>query len=82
MGEQGLAQQGAMGGQQINPEMVMQVKQLLQQGVSPDELIQQGVPQEVVEMAIQQLQQEQAGQEQGPVTQAGQGLAGSNVPMM
>ena len=77
----GLAQQSME--QQVDPAMVAQVKQALMQGASPEELIQQGVPQEVIEAAIAELQAEmQQGQQQSPVTLAGQGLAGQYQPMM
>ena len=84
MNEQmGLAGQG-MGPQDGsgNRQMIEQVKAALMQGMSPEELVQNGVPQEVVQMAIQELQAEQGqqAQAQGPaVTPAGQGLAGQGV---
>lgn len=52
-----------MGQPQVNQQMVQQVVALLQQGISPEELAQQGVPVEVIQMAIQMLQQ----QPQAPV---------------
>jgi len=73
----GLAQGG-----QIDPVMVQEVMALLAQGANPEELLAQGVPMEVLEIAMQQLQAEvQQGQglAQGPmgggIAQA-QGLAG------
>ena len=68
MMEQGLAQGG------IDPRMIEQVKLALLSGVTPEELLAQNVPLEVIEMAIAQLQAEQA-PAQGPVTETGQGLA-------
>ena len=48
--------------QQIAPEqkreLIDQVKQALSQGTSPEELEQQGVPIEIIEMAIRELQSE------------------------
>jgi len=61
---QGLAQQGAQQGQGGQPsqeqmmQLVQQVAQLLAQGVSPEELIQKGVSQQVIEMAMQMVQQQ------------------------
>lgn len=57
MEEQGLAQQQAqqpqgMGKKELM-ELVLQVAKLLQQGISPQELVQKGVPEEVVRMAVQ-----------------------------
>ena len=56
-------QQGPQQGQeQIPPEqkreLIDQVKQALSQGTSPEELQQQGVPIEIIEMAIRELQSE------------------------
>jgi ribose 5-phosphate isomerase len=52
---EGLA--GQMGqGQGAGSEMVQQVVQLLMQGVSPEELVQQGVPIEVIQEAIAMIQ--------------------------
>ena len=56
--------QGPQEGQQeqIAPEqkreLIDQVKQALSQGTSPEELEQQGVPIEIIEMAIRELQSE------------------------
>ena len=88
MEPQGLAQQGAQQGQPqqgMSQEQMMalvqQVAKLLAQGVSPDELIAKGVPQQVIEMAMQMVKQHQGegqAQEQ-PVpqdVQGEQGLAG------
>ena len=57
----GLAAQGAQQAPQggIDPQMVAQVKDLLASGqVTPEELIQQGIPPEVVQAAVDLLQQE------------------------
>jgi hypothetical protein len=56
--QQGLAGQMAGAGNEQQAQMqqlIMQVIELLQKGVSPDELIQQGVPPEIVQKAIEML---------------------------
>lgn len=74
MEEQGLAGQ-SMGQPQLDMEMVKQVAQMLMQGMSPEELMQKGVPREVIEAAMQMIQQQQAqSQQAGP-----EGLAGQYV---
>ena len=55
-------------------QMVAQVAQLIKQGATPQELIQMGVPQNVIDMAMQ-LVQSQQGSVAGPTQNAG--LAGS-----
>jgi len=68
MNEQGLAT-GTAG--QIDPAMVQQVVEALMGGMAPEELIAQGVPAEVVDMAVQQLMaaqgQQGLAQPQGPM---------------
>jgi len=54
----------ATGAGQVDPRMVEEVAMMLQQGANPDELLAQGVPMEVLEMAMQMLQG-QVAQEQG-----------------
>ena len=63
--EQGLAQQAA--GQDMQM-MVQQVVQLLMEGVAPEELLQQGVPMEVIQeaSAIIQAQEQQMATQQSP----------------
>ena len=69
MEEQGLAQQavGPQQGmeqgnkQQEMQQLVIQVMQLLQQGITPEELLKEGVPQQIIDVAMQLLQQ-QSGQ--------------------
>ena len=66
MEEMGLAQQSVNAGPQ-GPDMaqVMQeVVRLLQQGVEPQELLDMGVPQEVIQQALMML--EQSGKQQVP----------------
>jgi hypothetical protein len=57
MNELGLAQAGA--GQQAEPmRNINQIVSMLMQGVSPDQLVAQGVPQELVMEAMRIVQQE------------------------
>jgi hypothetical protein len=75
--EQGLAQQAAstgsgnLGSQQVTVEELVE---LLLQGITPEELMAAGVPQQLIEQAMGMLQQMS---QQGPTQQAGmeQGLA-------
>lgn len=65
MNEQGLAQ--AMGApSQVS---VRQVVQMLMQGAEPEELVQMGIPEEIVTQAIQalmqQMQAQQSAQQEG-----------------
>lgn len=55
-------------------QMIAQVAQLIMQGATPQELLQMGVPQNVIDMAMQLLQSQQ-GSVAGPTQNAG--LAGS-----
>lgn len=72
----GLAQQMAQQPQQpqINEDMVKQVAQLLAQGMTPEELLERGVPKEVIEMAMQVISSQAT---DVPVEQAG--LAGMHT---
>ena len=73
MNEQGLAQ--AMGApSQVS---VRQVVQMLMQGAEPEELVQMGIPEEMVTQAIQTLMQQM--QAQQPAQQEG-GLAAMATP--
>ena len=73
MNEQGLAQ--AMGApSQVS---VRQVVQMLMQGAEPEELVQMGIPEEMVTQAIQALMQQM--QAQQPAQQEG-GLAAMATP--
>ena len=56
----GLAQQSAQA-PQLNVQMVIQ---MLKQGMKPEELIQKGVPEELVKAAMQMLMQEAQGGEE------------------
>lgn len=77
MNEQGLAQQAGGQGPMVDPEMVQQVAQALMQGMTPEELVAKGVPQEVIEAAIAIVQAQAAQQQQ---VQPGQeGLAGMQL---
>ena len=65
MNEQiGLAAQGSMQGQQgpTQEQLVMKVAELLAQGVTPEQLNAQGVPMDVIEMAMRLLQSQQGQQ--------------------
>ena len=69
-----MASQGAGAGDQAKMMMaVKEVAQMLAQGMSPEELIQKGVPEQLVAAAIQLLQQNQPGQPPAPQTQPGMG---------
>ena len=70
MQESALPQQGEM------DQMVVQVAQLIMQGATSEELLQMGVPQNVIDMAMQ-LVQSQQGSIAGPTQNAG--LAGSQL---
>ena len=78
--EQGLAQQQAMQGQpqggeqQISEDMIRQVAELLAQGMTPEELLERGVPKEVIEMAMQVISSQAT---DVPIEQAG--LAGMHT---
>lgn len=79
---QGLAATGAMGqgigqigqNQGQGNRIVMEVAKLLMQGVTPEELVQQGVPIEIIEIALQQTKNTIQ-----PQKQKGKGLAGINL---
>lgn len=87
MDEQGLAAQGQPQGQQgpSTQEIVQKVAELLAQGVTPEQLLAKGVPQEIIDMAMQLLQQQQGqnqqqvdpsqGQPQMPMQPSDGGLA-------
>ena len=51
-------------------ELLQQVIQMLQQGTTPEELLQMGVPKEIIDYAIQMLQQQ--GGQQAPAGAAEQ----------
>lgn len=62
--EQGLAGQAQQGGQEEQAmAAVQQIVELLMQGVKPEELIQQGIPQELVMKAVEIVKAQQ-GQQQ------------------
>lgn len=84
MEEQGLAQQavgpqqgmGQGNRQQEMQQLVIQVMQLLQQGITPEELLKEGVPQQIIDVAMQLLQQQSGqGMEEQPMPTEEQGLA-------
>ena len=63
MEEQGLAAQAGQGQDQAMMA-IQQIMELLMQGVTPEELLQQGVPQELVMKAIEMVKAQQAQQQQ------------------
>lgn len=71
---QGLAGQGQQG-----LALLQQVIKLLMSGVTPEELMQKGVPPEVIQAAIEQIQQEAPRQAQGQTPQGPVGLAQMSV---
>ena len=75
MQEQGMQDQ-ALPQQDEMEQMVVQVAQLIMQGATPQELLQMGVPQNIIDMAMQ-LVQSQQGSVAGPTQNAG--LAGSQL---
>jgi hypothetical protein len=52
MNEQGLAQIGGIGKEQ-EQQLVMEVVGMLQQGATPEQLLQAGIPEDVLEAAIE-----------------------------
>lgn len=77
MNGQGLAGQGTPAmdgtgqGNMQGRQMVEEVKAMLMQGATPEQLLAQGIPEEVIMMAIQELEAEMAQQQQAPVAQPG-----------
>ena len=74
MEEQGLAAQAGQGQDQAMMA-IQQIMELLMQGVTPEELLQQGVPQELVMKAIEMVKAQQAQQQQMATQQQDPGLA-------
>ena len=80
MEEQGLAQQAAAqgaGGLGQQMPSVEELVQLLMQGITPEELVQAGVPQQLVEQAVAMAQQMAA--QQGPTQANAEGLAAQGM---
>ena len=73
---QGMQEQGMGGRQGEMDQMIAQVARLIMQGATPEDLLKMGVPQEVIEMAMQ-LVNSQQGSVAGPTQNAG--LAGSQL---
>lgn len=74
MEEQGLALQQAVAAQEQAPQqregqiseeelmqLVQQIAELLQRGANPDELVKQGVPPEIIQMAMEMVNSPQQG---------------------
>ena len=74
MEEQGLAAQAGQE-QDASMQAVAQIVELLMQGITPEELLQQGVPQELVMKAIEMVKAQQAQQQQMAPQQQDPGLA-------
>ena len=76
MEELGLAQQGVGRGQQQQQQLLEEVVAMLQQGATPEQLMQMGVPAELIDAAIEILNGQasaQTGMEPGLA--AGTGVA-------
>jgi hypothetical protein len=73
---QGESQEGPQAEQLEGQVGVQQVVQLLMQGADPEQLVQQGIPVEIIQQAIQMImaQEQQAQQQQAPANTE-QGLA-------
>lgn len=74
MEEQGLAAQVGQG-QDASMQAISQIVELLMRGVTPEELLQQGVPQELVMKAVEIMKAQQAQQQQMVPQQQNPGLA-------
>lgn len=74
---QGRGQGQGGGGQQNVAALIAQIKELLKQGVTPEELLQKGVPEELIIQAMEELKAE-AGQptQATPQGMQQQGLGG------
>jgi len=81
MEEQGLAQQAAGGmpqgmSREEMMQLVQQVAELLKQGVSPEQLMQKGVPEEIIDMAMQMVGAPDVDTDAGNIPMAMQGEKG------
>ena len=76
MEEQGLAAQAGQGqGQDAAIQAISQIVELLMQGVTVEELLRQGVPQELVMQAVEMMKAQQAQQQQMAPAPQDPGLA-------
>ena len=73
MGEQGLAASG-MQSQDETRMMIEKIMEALMSGITPEELLQKGVPEELLNAAMQELQARQSQNAQSQI-QPMQGLA-------
>ena len=74
--EEGLAASGGASAPRVTEaDIIEQIIALLQQGITPEELVKQGAPPELVEKAMQILAQ------QSQAAPAPEGLAASGAPM-
>ena len=62
MDEQGLAAQGQMQQEPTTEQLIMKVAELMAQGITAEQLNAQGVPMDVIEMAMRLLQSQQGQQ--------------------
>lgn len=69
--EQGLAQSMASNAPQAQGQLptVEQVAELLLSGIDPEELVQKGVPPELIMQAIEMIEQQMAAEQSGQPTQ-------------
>lgn len=70
---------GGLASKGIVPSKMTSVKDvvaMLMQGMEPEELVQNGIPEELVQQAMQVLMQQMSQEQQEPVS----GLAGTRVP--
>lgn len=68
MNEQGLAEQAMVGAQPSMEEVLQEVIRMLEQGSTPEQLLEMGVPQELLQQALMLMQQ---GQKQMVVSDGG-----------
>ena len=59
MGEQGLAEQAMVSSQPSMEEVLEEVIRMLEQGTTPEQLLEMGVPQELLDQALMMMQQKQ-----------------------
>jgi len=71
--QQGLSASGAGNNEAKMQELIEQVVQMLQQGTSPEELLQMGVPEEIIQYALEMLEQS-ANESGNNMNQTGAGM--------
>lgn len=75
--EMGLSQMQQQADTQEQPEAIQQVVQMIMQGVTPEQLLDMGVPKEVIVQALQMVDQIGTQQQMQP---SQEGLAGMHMP--